>query len=156
LQRRNGFVLVVCLLLSLILLAMGFGFLSSSMLGYRTAMQSGIAMQARECAEAGLTDAREKLHKDYAFPPSGDLSQQVFQYTENFNNVGSYTVTIDSSFHDVPYQVIRITSVGMAGTPGQPPVASCQIVAEFDVAPGVRGSGGNNAHYMHYITRQDL
>lgn len=135
--------LVVALLLSLLFLVLGMGFLTQRVTQYRGAFRAAEAVQALACARAGLEDVRTKLNLDYSFPPPAADDQPVFTYTEVIEDlgsttpVGSYTVSLDSSYRQSPYGLLRITVVGSAGDPQQP-LARRKLYAELDVLPVLR------------------
>ncbi len=120
--RRRGSSLIVVLLVTLILFCLGVGLLSKRTLQYKGSYQSTLAVQARALARAGLEDVRTKLQHDYRFVPQSDDNAKHFQYTEEVrqvgggNSVGFYTVDVDLSLQSPPFSVLRVTSVGTAGT----------------------------------------
>ncbi len=135
--------LVVALLLSLLFLVLGMGFLTQRVTQYRGAFRAAEAVQALACARAGLEDVRTKLNLDYAFPPPAADDQPVFSYSEVIQDfgggpiVGSYTVTIDSTYRQAPFGLLKITVVGSAGDPQQP-LARRKLYGELDVLPVLR------------------
>lgn len=142
-MKRRGSMLVVALLLSLLFLVLGMGFLTQRVTQYRGAFRVAEATQALACARAGLEDVRTKLNLDFAFPPPAADDQPIFSYTELLTDlgsttpVGSYTVTVDSTYRTAPFGVLRITVVGSAGDPQQP-LARRKLYAELDVMTVLR------------------
>lgn len=138
-QRKRGFLLGVVLILSVVLFVMAVGYLGSLPRLYQSTFQAGYLAQARAIARAGLEDARVKLEKDPNFPPPGAETQRVFTYIEDFTDLdgsvlGSYEVSIDSTFRQLPYQVIQVTSRGQTG-PRTNPQAQTTLTASLNLAP---------------------
>ncbi|MGV8122597.1 MAG: hypothetical protein AB2L14_22795 [Candidatus Xenobiia bacterium LiM19] len=100
-------------------------FLAVKSMRYKGSAMAGAYAQVSAIAEAGIEDARIKTAKDPEFPPPGDKDQNVFCYFETVFDLdgstplGTYKVTIDSSMNCPPCSVIRITSTGLAGPPGE-------------------------------------
>lgn len=137
--RQKGFVLAMVLMLTVLFLIIGIGFISSKASIYKGVGQSGAEAQAEALAEAGMEDARVKLDKDPYFPPAGGLDQVVFSYSEDLadtagNVVGSYEVQIDDTHKIYPFGVLKIRSIGRVG-PRDAPTAQHTIEAELDVSP---------------------
>ncbi|MCE7870451.1 hypothetical protein DYH09_08765 [bacterium CPR1] len=154
--------LIMALMVSVILLLVGIAFMSSKVLQYRGAYRACESAQALALARAGLEDARVKLERDHSFPPRGTPDQDWFSYTERVTDlgsnveIGSYTVTIDISMRNPPYEIYRITSIGQAG-PMVDPVARRKLYAELDVAPKRRDDPTqDNLELFNYIQRLDL
>ena len=124
---RRGFIMVATIYILLILLLIGVGYLSRSSAQYRGAVAMGASLAARGLAEAGIEDARVKLQKDTFFPPPGDKREpRLFGYSEQVpgytgDAAGSYTVTVDMRYADKPWEVFKVTSVGVWSPPGQNP-----------------------------------
>ena len=136
-RERRAFLLIAVLMISLILLTMGLAFLGSRPALYASAQQAQLAATARALARSGLEDARVKLNKDIQFPPTPGVGQVTFTYMENMvvgaQTVGSYRVTIDSTYNYPPFSVLSITATGFAGPTGAP-TASHTYVAFLDVS----------------------
>lgn len=161
-KGRRGSTLVVTLLISVILLILGMAFLGRRALQYQGAGLVRQAAQARALAEAGLAEARLKLEKDLLFPLRGADEQVLFPYSEEVvdldgaTRVGSYQVTIDTTWRNPPYSVIVLTSVGVVGPPENPLARRC-LVAELDVSPKNREQPSlSNPNYFRYLNWQDL
>lgn len=139
--RQRGSSLIVVLLVTLILFSLGVGLLSKRQLQYKGAYQATLAVQARALARAGLEDARAKLAMDYRFPPQSDDSGKAFSYTEEVRDlssnsvVGYYTVTIDMSLQAPPFSILRVTSLGSAGTATMAPSARARMYGEIGLDP---------------------
>ena len=136
-QGQTGFVLAMVLMLSVLFLVIGIGFISSKAALYKGVGQSDLEAQAQALAEAGMEDARVKLDKDPDFPPPGGLDQFVFSYSENLldtsgNLIGFYEIQIDSTHRVYPYSVVKIRSIGRVGERGRPS-AQHTIEAELDI-----------------------
>ncbi len=158
-RRRRGFLLIFGLLVLVVLLILGLGFLGKQADAYRSATQAAASSVALECAMAGLEDARVKLMKDLRFPPPGDVEQLQFAYTEVLNDldgtpVGAYTVTIDSRWADPPAEILVVEVEGSAGDPSQPGQAFRTLRVEWDLAP--QRGGGPNPNLGRFINFQDL
>lgn len=154
---RKGSILVAILMLSLILFILGMSFCAIKGLQYRKSSLRLNSSLAGAIARAGMEDARIKFEKDQDFPPPGDDDQKVFAYTEYFYDndgkmlLGCYSITVDSTMAEPPYQIIRITSIGFAGPPGEPS-AKKKIEVELDIAPKLRNSPTtNNPNYFKFI-----
>lgn len=159
-RRQRAFILILCLMIAVLLLVMGMGFLGKRSSQYRGSRLSAPALQAQALAEAGLEDARVKLLKDQDFPPEGADDQTVFSYTERLtdlsgNPVGLYTVTVQTRDRDLPVGIIDIQSAGTVLDENGRPVAHRVLAAELDVAPTDRLSGGPNANLYRYLNFQD-
>lgn len=154
---KRAFSLPVILMLSLILLLLGLGFLNQRVSQYRGAYQSTYSILALQLAKAGLEDARVKLDKDQQFPPQSGLDQKSFAYTEVLlPDEESYTVTLDLSLQDAPFSIIRITSIGTSG-PMKDPRARRVLTAELDIAPNLRSDSTQvNPDYFQFVQWQDL
>lgn len=159
-MRERGFLLVLSLLLVLLLFVMGMAYLGSSAARGRAASSVEQNARAYWLARAGLEDAMAKLTVDMRFPQRGGDDQLVFSWSEDLPDAagglaGSYTVEIDQTFSEAPYQVLRITSVGKAGR-REAPDAQRVLQVDLDVAPELRGSPGTpNPELFHFLRSQD-
>jgi hypothetical protein len=152
-KSRRGFLLIMVLFISAILLTLGLGYLSGTMRNYQSAFSAVAGLQARALARAGLEDALQKLNKDRDFPPlpsstSSTLGQvaEPFSYSEDFLDVdnvtplGYYQVQVDTRFQSGPYQweinpnqLIQITSTGYAGRTRSSTTAQASMRLTLDV-----------------------
>ena len=144
--------LAIVLVLSVVLLVMGMGYLGSVSTLYSGTFQSLAQAQARALSTAGLEDARAKLEKDPNFPPRS-AQAQVFSYCEEFSDVsgnllGNYQVSIDPTYRNPPFQILLITSVGQCGT-RQRPTAQNTIRATLQL------NKTNPATYFRYLRWED-
>lgn len=154
-MRRRGSTLVLVLLVSVVLLVLGLGFLGKQAEQYSGARSVEEAAQARSLALAGLEGARARLSKDLSFPPPGDVDQRIFEYSETFTDladapVGTCVVRVDLTYADPPYLLLRLESTGLLG-PADKPTARRQLTAEVDLSPAVRGAGGINPNYWQIV-----
>jgi hypothetical protein len=154
--------LVITLFLAVLFLILGMGFLTQRVTQYRGSFRAAEAVQALACARAGLEDVRTKLNVDYNFPPPGADDQPVFSYCEVLTDlasntpVGSYTVSIDTTYRQAPYSLLRITIVGQAGDPTEP-VARRKLYAELDISPTLRDDPTTaNLEFFNFIQVVDL
>lgn len=152
-MRPRGFLMIVVLLLSVLLLTMGLGFLSSRVSQYRSTTHALLATRVRALARAGLEDARSKLNQDIEFPPPGANQQHHFTYSEDFsdasgNFIGSYQVEVDSSYASAPFSVLLITSTGFLGR-RQAPTAVHSLRATLDIDP-------DSSRFYQVIRWEDL
>ncbi len=151
-MKKRGFILAMSLLLCVLLLVLGVGFLGKRAAQSQAAAAEGLAAQARALAEAGLEDARVKLDKDLFFPPPGDVDQDHFSYQEELrdasgaNRVGYYLVTVDEARRSAPDppdfhypSVIVVTSTGCVGQDPKQPQAAVTLRMEIDVDEGEPG-----------------
>lgn len=152
--RRRAYLLPLVLFVSAVLMILGTGFLTSRSMAYASAVDSIHHIQARACAYAGIEDARNKLLRDPHFPPEGDDDQAFFTYGETLSDMGSggvvgtFVVTVDTTYSGKPYYVILVTSAGRTGDGESPHV----IQAEFDVAPYDRSDHSReNPHPMSVL-----
>ena len=154
---RRAFSLPVILMLSLVLLLLGMGFLNRRASQYQGAYQTTYGVLALQLARAGLEDARVKLDRCDDFPPRSGSDQKLFGYTEILvADEESYSVTIDLSMREKPFYLVRITSVGTSG-PLEQPRARRQLRAELDLAPTLRSDGSTvNPDYFQYVNFVDL
>lgn len=158
-SRRRGFLLVLCLLTATLVLLLGLGFLNGAAPRYSAAFQTRMAAQARNLAMAGMEDARVKLQKDPLFPPPtarDDRGQRLYTYAESLtdaggNAVGSYVVTVDSSFSQPPCSVLVVKSRGLAGQNPASPAASYVLQAEFDVRPAGAAAHDRDANFARIV-----
>ena len=140
--ERVGSALIGVLLVLSILLVLGIGLLTQKSHQYEEMSQANNAAQARALAQAGLVDVRTKINKDVTFPPARPSSDKTLTYSEDIhdldgNLVGSYTVKIDATWQDKPFEVLQITSLGLVGDRAKPK-ARYTIYAEVDTARFLR------------------
>lgn len=158
-MKRRGFLLVTSLLFVIMLLLLGMGFLGSQAARYKGARRAAQSAQAKGLALGGLEECRVKLERDVNFPPppSGP-NQFLFTYSERLDfpdgTPGSYTVIIDRTYEQPPYQVWTVTSIGSVGPPDTP-IAQYTLKAELDVAEQVRGAATPNPNLFHYTHIED-
>lgn len=133
--QRRGMLMIVALLVLGVALVAGIGLMSSQVANYRGVNAVEEQAQALALAQAGLEDARVKLEKDLDFPPAGDPAQKLFTYSEDLvvggKRLGSYRVSIDTSFVSTDYDMIRITSTGLVG-PSEDPRAQRTLKVDLD------------------------
>ena len=133
--------LMVALFIVVLMVVLGFAFLTSSSGRYAAATRMLASAQARALAEAGMEDVRLKLQRDWNFPPSSSLDQTQFGYSEEVRElgtsrrVGSYQVRVDFAHQAPPYGVIRVWSTGTLGQDPRLPYVNYTIYAEFDSHP---------------------
>jgi len=153
---KRAFSLPVILMLSVVLLLLGLGFLNKRVGQYRGAYQTTYSIMALQLAKAGLEDARVKLEKSADFPPISGQDQKLFSYTEVLlANEESYTVTVDLSLKDKPFSIIRVSSVGTSG-PMKEPRARRQLTAELDLSPTLRSDPSlANPDFFQFVNWQD-
>ena len=156
-MRGKAFSLPVILMLSLIMLLLGLGFLNKRARQYRGAYQTTYSVMALQLAKAGLEEARVKLEKCSTFPPQSGLDQKAFSYTEILiPDQDSYTVTIDLALREKPFCIVRIHSVGTSGPINQPR-ARRSLKAELDFSPNLRSDSATaNPDYFQIVHFQDL
>ena len=150
----RGFSLILCLLLGALILIAGAAMLTSQQEQYHWAELTRLGLQARALARAGLDDALIKLDKDVDFPPSTSLDQPRYTYTEELGD-GSYTVVLDASFREPPWQVLIVTSIGRVG-PTEAPRAVRVLRGQLDLARQDRSSPAQpNRSYFKLITLEE-
>lgn len=141
-RSTRAFTLVLALLIAVLLLVVGMGFLGVRALEFGSTPRFQQEAVAQALAEAGMEDARVKLEKDQFFPPVSGYGRDSFTYSEDVTDpdtskgivvVGSYTVAVDCSKREQPYRVVRILSTGSAGPSRLNPTARYRIYAEIDV-----------------------
>jgi hypothetical protein len=137
---------------------MGMYFVAAKRLQYERGVLSAQFAIAGAIAESGLEDARIKLEKDPSFPPVS-ADQPTYSYSEDVFDLdgatllGSYTVSIDTTFNVAPYRIIKISSIGLAG-PSDEPLAKKKIHAEFDMAQKRPDTAPTpNPNYFKFINR---
>lgn len=112
-RRERGAILVAVLLLAVVFLVGGIALATQQRARYAAVAAEVDALQALTLAESGLEDALVKLQKDPDFPPQGDVEQLSFTYSESVftdgRPVGSYTVTVDSSYVPEPLEFYLVT-----------------------------------------------
>ena len=154
---RRGFLLITVLLIGIVLLLLGMGFVGSQADRYRGVKHSADTAKARSLAVAGLEDARVKIQNDIRFPPPMAQGQTTFSYGESLDigaapQPGNYAVVIETAYNVDPVpplvppipHVLVITSTGSVGDPNNP-TAQYQIKAEMDMSAGPR-----HCHYSHW------
>jgi type II secretory pathway pseudopilin PulG len=134
-RYQRGSVLVGVLLLSVVFLLAGIALTTQQRSRYAAVVAEAATLQALSLAESGLEDARIKLEKDPGFPPRGGPEQQTFTYTEEIRStsgqpVGSYTVTVDSTYLRGPFEFYLVRSVGTTDSTR----VKQTLTAEIDVA----------------------
>jgi Tfp pilus assembly protein PilX len=138
-RRSRAFTLLIVLLFSGMLLMLASAYLTRNSDNYRSATYAAESLRAYEHAMAGLESARVRLDKDPTFPPAA-ANQDVFSccepvYEPDAATVsGYYTLTVDTRWQQAPYHIIRVSSVGSLGPPGEPQ-ARRKVWAELDVDP---------------------
>lgn len=151
-RRQRAFLLITALLICLILLLLGMGFVGSQSDRYRGMKRAGETAKARGLAVAGLEDARLKIQNDLLFPPPMAVGQTTFSYGESMtigdppqSIAGTYALIIETAYRTDPnYEVILITSTGSVGDVNNP-VAQYQIKAELSMK-----AGASYCHYTHW------
>ncbi|MBN9415725.1 MAG: hypothetical protein J0I12_09835 [Candidatus Eremiobacteraeota bacterium] len=117
-RRRRGFALMLALLISTLLLVLGIGFMTKQSYRYRLARLSADAIAAKSLAMAGIENSRVKMQHDLLYPPPDDRYHDEYSFSEpvydlnSSRQVGTYEVTVDRRWMELPYEVIIITSVG--------------------------------------------
>ena len=154
--HQRGSTLVAALLVSVVLLLAGMGFLGQRAAQNRAVNGALLNAQARALAEAGLEDAIQKLSKDNRFPPFNADGQTVFTYQETApdvsgNPLGQYQVTVDVTYQRPPYSIIKLISIGQVGPSNGPWQATAQLESELDVAPRVRGATTVNPNFFKLL-----
>lgn len=143
--QPKGVLLVLVLILVSTMFILAAGFLTMKTREREAVVQSRDSFQAQQLAFSGLETVRVRLQNDYNFPPSsmGPL-QEVFKFTEtvmNFDDtkeLGRYQIFCDRRWIDVPYQILRVTSIGQVGDEDGNPVRH-RIIAEFNMVEGKKG-----------------
>jgi len=150
---RKGSTLVAALLISLVLMLAGLGFIGQRAAQNRAANSARAGLQARALAEAGLQDAMLKLSKDGQFPPLYNDQQVIFTYQEDVTDgagvvMGTYTISLDLTHRLAPYSVIKLSSIGrlLGTTPAQ-----VRLFGELDVSPTVRGTNTANPNFFRWL-----
>ena len=148
------------MLLTLMLLVLSMGFITSRQVRYGGAVKAVAFGQAKSLAEAGMEDCRNKLQRDVDFPPIPPQGQTFFSYQEKvvdpWNTViGYYTVTIDLTYAVAPYYTLRLQSTGLLGPNPTTPTAKCSITAEMDVSLPSAGNGRSKNYYQFTSFRED-
>jgi len=141
---------VAALLMTSVFLVMGMALLTSRSGVYSASAMESQSAQVRLLARAGLQDARIKLGKDVAFPPTLG-NRPLYTYSEDVHDpethalVGRYIVTLDTSWRDLPTDdegryvyprgTVLITSWGYLLDADRRVLASHRVVAQVDLAP---------------------
>lgn len=159
--RRRGILMVAALMLSVLILILGMAYLGQRGDQMRAAYRDQEALRALQIAMAGLEDARVKLDHDPRFPPVGLGDQKVFAYSEpvldldGVTRLGTYEVTLDASWMQAPYGLLRVESLGRvedaAGVRAQR-----KVLGEFDLSEVVRGTLNPNPRSFDLVNFQDL
>ncbi len=158
--RRDGFLLVASLLITMIFLVTGLGIMSAQASRYAASARVAEGVQAKNAALSGLEDVRVKLAKDVQFPPrkSKNRGQMKFAYSETLfevsgepNSKVTYSVVVDFELERqcqvvnpdpsltqwLPFRwgIYRITVSGYVG-PRNSPIAQSLLYAEYDIGTG--------------------
>ena len=162
LATRRGSSLIAVLMLITLLLILGIGLLSQKTSQYDAAARRLEASQARQLAQAGLTDCRLKLAKDLTFPPLSGKSNDNFTYTEDLtdldgNSLGSYSVTVDFALDKAPYFICQVRSQGWLGERAAPR-STFAVYAELDMSRTLRSNSAqpnpNYRRWVHYLEEE--
>lgn len=164
-RRPQAFILALSLLLCVLLLVLGVGFLGKRAAQSAATASEALALRARALAEAGLEDCRVKLEKDMFFPPPGDEEQLIFSYSEPVYSLldgsleGLYMVTLDLTRRSAPDppdpifpSVIHVTSTGSLGDDADHPRAVVTLRMEVDLDEGKRSPTVTDPFYPMRIT----
>ena len=159
-RKNRGFVLILALLLTSLLVVLGLAFLGKKAVQYRLAARAQVSAQARALAEAGLADFQVKLERDLNFPPIG-VDQQFFAYREELRDgskvIGSYAVEVNAGYQDAGYSLYVVTCVGEAGESDRKTFARRAIRVEVDMSRMDRNDKKNlNADYRRIVNYEDL
>ncbi len=132
---------------------LGIAFLGSRGTQYQSANYAFLDNQARWLARSGIEDARTKLNRDWQFPPRHALGQPLTTYSEQVSDangarVGSYEVTLDTTYQLPPYNLLKIESTGRVG-PAEAPRAEHKVCVYIDMAT-------TSAAYFKIIRFDDL
>lgn len=135
-KGARGSILIGVLLLAVALFVGGLALSVQQTHRYRAVVAEAQALEALTLAEAGLEDALVKLTKDPDFPPGGSPEQTTFTYLERLvgpdgRSLGSYLVTIDTTYLLPPFEFFLVTSEGAVGEAGRTRVTRT-VVAEID------------------------
>ena len=109
---------MLALLISTLLLVLGIGFMTKQSYRYRLARLSADAIAAKSLAMAGIENSRVKMQHDLLYPPPDDRYHDEYSFSEpvydlnSSRQVGTYEVTVDRRWMELPYEVMIITSVG--------------------------------------------
>lgn len=139
---RRGGALVAVLLLIALLLVMALTQIARQPFQYRKARWTAGIARARALAEAGMEDFRVKWTHDLHFPPPPPDGSGSFTYSEEVLDFstgvsrGTFRVTIDRTWDDPPYEVLRVSARGLAE--GK---AEYTIVGLWDLATEARPAG---------------
>lgn len=158
---RRAFLLPLALMLATLFGVIGGAFMQAQATLYGGGSKLTRTMQARQLAEIGIEDARCKLLRDLDFPPPGTRDQRAFSYIESYQdpftatNLGTYTVTVDTTYREAPYFLVVVRSVGFVQSGGE--TAMKTLVAELDVSPQDRNNpGDDNPHYLQLLRWREL
>lgn len=143
--RRRGVLLVLVLMLTVILMILAGGFLSTKNQEAVAGKLSFQSFKAREIAYSGLETARVRLLNDANFPPTtlSPLSE-VFEVAEvvrdinDTKDIGRYQLHCDRRWIHEPYRILRVTSIGQVGDDDGNPVRYT-LIGEFSLLPGQKG-----------------
>ena len=160
---QRGSTLVMALFISVLLLIVGLGFLGQREGQYQAAQEQVYFVRAKALADAGLQDALGKLAKDIEFPPIRSVDQSVFSYSEEMRDsggqlVGTFRVSVNAKYRDLPYAVLEISSVGLLGDPADP-LARVERSIGVDMSAEVRSNAGGanpNLFKTHYTRTNSL
>lgn len=141
-MKRRG-LLIPCLLLIALMLVLCLATLSRQPHLYRAGRAALTAAQARSLAETGLEEFRARWNHDQDFPPRPSAGTRCFTYSEEVLDpvsgarLGRYLVTVEDTWRDPPYQLLKVESRGEVGAAADPE-SRYSIEAKLDLCPGTR------------------
>jgi hypothetical protein len=140
--KRRG-LLIPCLLLIAMMLVLCLATLSRQPYLYRAGRAGLNAAQARSLAETGLEEFRARWNHDQDFPPRSSGTSKRFTYSEEVldpvssQRLGRYRITVDETWMDPPYQLLKLECRGETGS-AQEPESGYTIEAKLDLCPDSR------------------
>ncbi|MBS2038957.1 hypothetical protein JST97_28500 [bacterium] len=143
--RRRAFMLIMALFMVTFIAVLALAFLGTGAAAFQGAQATRLEQQALALAYSGIEDARVKLERDPLFPPSAGEETKFYSYSETVRDltsgpvVGSFEVTVDQTYQDSPYFLIRLLSIGRIPNSGKEIKKSVKV--EIDISPNDRRVG---------------
>ena len=141
-MKRRG-LLIPTLLLIALMLVLCLATLSRQPYLYRAGRAALAGAQARSLAETGLEEFRARWNHDQDFPPRPSAGTHRFTYSEEVLDpvtsrpLGRYLITVEDTWRDPPYQLLKVESRGEIGPAADPESRYC-IEAKLDLCPDAR------------------
>lgn len=143
--KPKGFMLILALFMVTFIAVLALAFLGVGASSYSSAQTTRLQQQALQLAYSGIEDARVKLQRDPLFPPSAGEETKFYSYSESVHDlasgplIGSFEVTVDQTYQEAPYFLIRVLATGRIPNGGKEIKKTVRV--ELDISPNDRRTG---------------